>query len=121
MRKRNIYIVILVLVIYTANKTFISIYPDNFVKTFISCYLNDILCGVLFPAYCNVLLERKYKCFKSLLVIEIILFLCGIFWEGIAPLFISYSVGDPIDIIAYMIGGFVYWSINKIHVKKDAH
>lgn len=75
------------------------------------CYFNDVLCGILFLAYCNLLLIRKHLLIDKLWVIESILFCCGLFWEIVAPLYVNYSVGDPIDIVAYMFGGFVYWTI----------
>ena len=33
------------------------------------------------------------------------LLLCGAFWEGITPLYLPRSVGDPWDVAAVLIGG----------------
>ena len=33
------------------------------------------------------------------------LLLCGLFWEGITPLYLARSVGDPWDVLAVLLGG----------------
>ena len=35
------------------------------------------------------------------------LLLCGLFWEYVAPLLVSGSVSDPLDLLAYLAGGLV--------------
>ena len=30
---------------------------------------------------------------------------CGLFWEYVAPLLVSGSVSDPLDLLAYLVGG----------------
>lgn len=35
------------------------------------------------------------------------LLLCGLFWEYVAPLLVSSSVSDPLDLLAYLAGGLV--------------
>ena len=110
--KKNILIITTVLIIYGLNKFDCIYFSNETIQYFINCYLNDILCGTLFISYCNILLERNDKKINTLLNIEVLLFLCGIFWEYIAPMFISYSISDPYDIVAYMLGGLVYWLLN---------
>ena len=39
----------------------------------------------------------------------------GLVWEVGAPMVVPGSVGDFWDIIAYMIGGFIYWFIINLH------
>ena len=63
-------------------------------------------------AYTNLLISlvRPEVRFKKLAVIAVYIFLCGLFWEGVAPQFIANSVGDPLDILSYLIGAVLYWA-----------
>ena len=111
MRRKNVIVIIACLFAYAVNKCILSCCSSNqsVISLFFHCYFNDVACGLLFPAYCNLLLESRYACFDRLWKIELLLFCCGIFWEYATPLFISYSISDPWDIIAYMSGGLIYW------------
>ena len=35
--------------------------------------------------------------------------LCGLAWEGIAPLVLPDSTGDWLDVAAYVLGMLTYW------------
>ena len=37
--------------------------------------------------------------------------LCGLFWECAAPRFLPDSIGDPWDVLAYVLGMLTYWAI----------
>lgn len=78
----------------------------------ITSHANDLLGGIAFMAYTNLLLSlvRPELRFKKFTSIAIYIFLCGLFWEGVAPLFIANSVGDPLDILSYLIGAVLYWA-----------
>lgn len=78
----------------------------------ITSHANDLLGGIAFMAYTNLLISlvRPEVRFKKLAVIAVYIFLCGLFWEGVAPLFIANSVGDPLDILSYLIGAVLYWA-----------
>ena len=41
----------------------------------------------------------------SPLAATVFLLLCGLFWEGITPLYLPRSVADPLDLLAYWLGG----------------
>lgn len=67
------------------------------------------ICGILYILNKNIIFQNDFisifiKCYFNDV-------LCGLFWEIVTPIYVNYSVGDPIDIIAYMFGGFVYWAI----------
>ena len=119
MIKKNILIIFICFLLYLLNK--VVYYPNMFMQSFMSSHFNDILCGILFPAYCNILLENRYGLINRLWKVESLLLVCGIFWEFIAPLFISYSVSDIFDIAAYMFGGFIYWIIYRIVISSKNH
>lgn len=111
MMKCHIVIIISGIILYIFNNS--VIFNNAYINLFMKCYFNDILCGILFPTYCNLLLIRKYLSINKLWMIELILLGCGLFWEVVAPLYVNYSVGDPIDIVAYLLGGIIYWIIYK--------
>ena len=120
MRKRhNFIIVTITLVLYAVNqliKTKISI---KFLRWFMSCYFNDFIGSITFIAYCNVILSFCNKEMTKLSQILLIIFSAGLFWEYVTPLFRKNTVSDIGDIVAYMIGGIVYWLINKILIKRN--
>ena len=79
-------------------------------------HFNDVLAGLAFMAYTNVLLalfRPKGRIVRLRFVIPFI-FACGLFWECVAPLFVSGSVADPWDLLAYVMGGIVYWAVNAL-------
>lgn len=112
--KKNIFLIIITVSFYLINQVFKYNYSNVYVNWFMTCYFNDIVGSIAFIAYCNILLE--YRLYNHLKLNQIIalLFLCGLFWEYIAPLFISYSISDPLDVVAYISGGLIYyWLITK--------
>lgn len=83
------------------------------------CHFNDFLGGMAFIAYANLLISlvRPEVRFKKLTSMLVFIFLCGLFWEYVAPLFISKSVSDPLDLIAYIAGALAYWLVFKVMSK----
>lgn len=79
----------------------------------ITSHANDLLGGIAFMAYTNLLfsLVRPELRFKKLTSIAIYIFFCGLFWEYVAPLFVPNSISDPLDILTYLIGAILYWVI----------
>lgn len=77
----------------------------------ITSHANDLLGGIAFMAYTNLLLSlvRPELRFKKLTSIAIYIFFCGLFWEYVAPLFVANSISDPLDILAYLAGATLYW------------
>lgn len=97
-------------------KPWISTFDLGTIDYLMQCHANDFLGGLAFLAYTNLLIdivkpEVRFKSFKTILVY---IFLCGTFWEYIAPVFIANSVGDPYDLLAYAIGGTLYFVLNAL-------
>ena len=113
MKKTNHIIIIFSIILYILNKISLSKY-----SLFMSGYFNDILAGILLIAFTNLMFGFINKSIYKFVHIEIYLFAVGIFWEYITPLYKTSSISDPIDILAYMVGGFIYWIINKIVMRK---
>ena len=87
-------------------------------------HLNDFLGGIAFLGYTNLLLGlvRPSARFRKLPVCLAYIFACGLFWEYLAPFFVPGSVGDPLDLIAYVCGSAAYWCIARLaHIKTQGN
>ena len=85
-------------------------------SAFVHNHLNDCLGGAAFLAYCNLLLDliRPDVRICRLRSCIVFMFFCGLFWEGIAPFFVEGSVGDPLDLLAYLCGSIAYWALQRL-------
>lgn len=120
-KKYNLTIIAITLILYSFNQITKSFIYIKAIKWFMVCYFNDIVGGITFISYCNVIcgvfVNRQII---KLLQIEMLMFFCGLFWEYITPIFRKNTTSDIWDILAYMIGGFIYWIIVKrIKIKQD--
>ena len=109
--KKNYGIMLITLTTVLLNKYLKSYISIPWLKWFMTCYFNDLVGGITFIAYCNSVFYYYKGMLYKLWRIELLLFLCGIFWEYITPLFRTDTISDPYDIMAYMCGGFIYWII----------
>lgn len=103
--------------LYAINQSYKTNISHEYLRWFMCCYFNDVIGGITFIAYTNAILHFSCHSIKKLAYIELLLFGCGLFWELITPLFRKNTVADPWDIIAYMVGGVIYWIITKIYTK----
>lgn len=104
---------IAVLVLYTFNKLYLKTQTENIL---IQNHLNDVLAGILLLCYINALsiISNQPKLIVTRLrTIALLTLASGLFWEYITPLYLSKSVSDPLDVIAYMVGGVLYWILTK--------
>lgn len=86
------------------------------VGDFFKNYFNDVLGGIAFLAYTNIVigLARPAVRLRRLVPIAVYLFLCGLFWEYAAPLFVAGSVSDPWDVACYVVGGVGYGAVLRV-------
>ena len=87
-------------------------------------HLNDFLGGIACLGYTNLLLDlvRPSIRIRKLPVCLAYIFACGLFWEYLAPSFVPGSVGDPLDLIAYVCGSAAYWCIARLaHIKTQGN
>ncbi|WP_320958796.1 hypothetical protein [Enterocloster asparagiformis] len=100
----NVRMVILGLLLFGVNevclKTIVS-------WSWIHFYFNDLLAGMVFMAYCNLVFlpddPRGLGIRRGMVLIAA----AGVFWEYITPLYLSRSVSDVHDLLAYGIGGLL--------------
>lgn len=117
--KKELKIIIICMIIYTANRLLKNYIDVPILGYICKCHLNDLLGGIVFCAYVNVILIKSNK--KTLTKyweLFIMIFSVGIIWEYVFPLILSYSVSDPFDVIFYILGATVYYFINLVNKEK---
>jgi hypothetical protein len=120
-RKTDVLIFVIVIVLHTINqliKTHVDIEPIGYL---LRNHFNDFLAGIAILAYINLVLSSsKWDVrIENPLIILIIGFLCGMFWEFVVPIFKKNSVSDWWDVLSYMVGAEAYWGITLlVHGRK---
>ena len=108
-KKKNLFFIGITIGLYCVNQVIKLHINVGWLKWFMCCYFNDMIGGITFVAYCNIVFDFYKKKMIRLWQIELLMFFSGIFWEYITPLFRKDTVSDIFDICAYMVGGFIYW------------
>lgn len=116
MMRKNIILILITLVIYAINQNVKMSIANDAIRWFMTCYFNDMIGGITFTAYCCIFVQLYKGSIIKLYQIEGILFMSGVFWEYITPLYRN-TTSDPWDIVAYIFGGLLYWVIINIWTK----
>lgn len=100
--KREWFIFIKAVGLYLLNKYWLSkVFPIPFMRN----YFNDVMGGIVLEVFI-VASARMWMRRDIDYLYHIIILLCaGVYWEYIAPTYITYSTTDLKDIIAYLCGG----------------
>lgn len=111
-KRANGILILIVILFYCMNQNFKLVVKTRILRLFMMGYFNDVLCGLGFMAYCNIVSNKNQivQLYKILLV----LIITGFFWEFVTPLYRQDSVTDGFDILAYIVGGIGYWLLYKI-------
>jgi hypothetical protein len=119
--RRHHYLVLLTCVsfiiavsLYALNQFYLK---HHVIASFFHSYFNDVLAGITFITYSNMLfflVGKPQHCFQRLHTILSLIIAAGWFWEYVTPLYRKDSVSDPIDILAYAIGAACYWLLLKM-------
>lgn len=88
----------------------------GFFPSILRSHLADFVGGVAFMAYTNLLFDlfKPNRRIRSILVIAPYIFACGLFWEFVAPFIVKPSTSDWWDVLAYVLGGALYWGIARV-------
>lgn len=81
---------------------------------FFKGYFNDLVGSVSFVAAINIALSSFYKPIRKMWHIFILMLISGLYWELVVPLYRTNSVTDFFDIIAYVVGGVIYWLLFEL-------
>lgn len=76
------------------------------------CYFNDVVGSIIFLWYLGVawsIVNVRYA--LKLWHIELTMFVTGLAWEYITPLYRSDTTSDIYDIVAYLFGGILFWYV----------
>ena len=112
--KRDVFLVLVCCILYGVNR-FLRVKLDSI---FLRCYFNDLLAGVAFPSYVNLLLSLANKRVFKLHSLLLLMFAVGCFWEFVAPIYIPYATTDVFDLVSYCCGAFIYWTTeNVLHTR----
>lgn len=117
-RRKNLIIIGITIALCIVNqivKNEISIEP---IRKFCGCYFKDIVGSIAFMAYCNIVFCYYDRTMTKLWQIVLFMFFCGIFWEYITPLYRHNTVSDFWDVVAYIVGGIIYWVVARINYRR---
>ena len=98
---------------YLLNNCYVKKTATGPVHYFFTGYFNDLICPLFLLSYSNIMLGFVNRRIVKLFHILFMCFLCGLVWEGIAPLLKENSVADIFDIFCYCVGGVAYWIIQR--------
>lgn len=114
-RTRYLLLIVITLLLYSLNQKYKTSINNEFLGFFFRGYFNDIIGSIMFLSYCSIIFSyyRGNFMLQKLFHIELIMLICGLFWEFIVPLYRKDTVSDIIDLLAYMLGGLIYWLIDK--------
>lgn len=114
----NLQIFLLAVLLYLLNEHVIKHMTQNL---FFQGHFNDLLAmGLLLP-YSNVLLSLyPHRDLRLLRPVPLFVFvlLIGLFWEYATPLYLSRSISDPLDVLAYVVGGVLYYGLITFKYKQ---
>lgn len=110
-RQYNRILLFIALGAYAINK---YIFSHIIYVTFMRNHFNDCMAGVVLVSILNELhifwLKKKCSAMNAMRVV----FMAALFWEYITPLYLTKSVGDIKDVVAYLAGGVCVVLILKI-------
>lgn len=94
-----------------ANKRFHFSCGVPAVDYFLSCYFNDLTGSIGFTAFADFMLHFCGRGLDKYWQILCLTISFGILWEVVTPMFRPSSVGDFFDVVAYVVGGSIYYGI----------
>ena len=116
--KTNICIATISYIICFFNNIFYKYIPIEEIRIFSVSYLKDIVGAIAFMACCNIILEYfKMGIYKIVYICAFCLF-CGLFWEFVTPMYRNTTT-DINDILAYILGGILYWIISRVKIREN--
>lgn len=98
---------------YLVNRLWLSRAVGGPAGWFLSCYANDIFAGAAIVAWTDLLLRwGRLPPVRSWRQTALLLLVCGLVWEVLAPVWKPGAVFDPWDFAAYQAGG-ILWQVGQ--------
>lgn len=108
--KRYILTSVFIGALYLLNRLWLIPVTTGTLHDLLAWHGADILAGALILCILNAALTASGRApLGTFWKVTLFLLACGVFWEGITPLYLHRSVGDFKDLIAYWIGGSACW------------
>ena len=115
-RPINIAFIIIFMGLYTLNRLFLIHITEGVTNQFCRWHLNDLICPLVILPYIEVLvLSNGYEIVSIVKIISIGL-CCAFIWEYVIPIFKVSSISDPLDVVCYLLGSFLYASALHISI-----
>lgn len=109
MRCLNLALLLLAGLFYLANRLVFQTIIGGWLHWFLVCYANDLFAGLAIVAWTDLLLDwGRLPPIRSWKQTVPLLFVCGLVWEVLAPLWKAGAVFDPWDFVAYQAGGLLW-------------
>lgn len=104
------YTLSIIWILYFGNKYYLRTYLQFWM---FRNHFNDVLAGMLLSlAVCVLSRVWLGKELPTGWILYIVL-CAGVYWEFVAPMYLSYSISDKWDIVAYITGGMLYLAGKK--------
>ena len=116
---KSVVLMLICSFLYAINQIILKKITKGYIHLFMVSYFNDLVAGLLIIDIWNiVMILVGYKRTNRLFQIAIINLLIGLFWEYSPNLFRKEAVSDVLDIVAYEIGGVIYWIVMSVTGEK---
>jgi len=106
-----IFLIWLCLFLYLFNSLWLKQHSEGFLWYLSVCYINDFLAPIVLLSITGIALfisGRRMNRFWQVLLLTLAF---GSFWE-FGSFFISGTVFDPVDFVAYIAGGSLFWIVD---------
>jgi hypothetical protein len=111
-RIKNIIVFLIFFFLYIINRIFKKYITIPIIGYICKNYLNDFIGGLIFCIYVNMILViAKKKPISNICLLILFMLFVSIIWEFVFPIFLSYSTSDIYDVVAYILGTFIYYLI----------
>lgn len=118
-RKLNLWCICSALMIYGINHFYLSSFDTGPLAPFFRGYLNDLVCPLFFLGFCQIFLIWVGHELRSYWPCLLLTMAAGLIWEYGAPLINPRSVSDPLDLLCYLLGCTLYYTLLRRSAQRD--
>jgi len=108
-----IFLIWLCLLLYLFNSLWLKQHSEGFLWYLSVCYINDFLAPIVLLSIAGIALSMSGRGMNRFWQVLLLTIACGAFWE-FGSFFISGTVFDPADFVAYIAGGSLFWLVESL-------